>query len=120
MAILHIRSVPDDLYARLRARAQTERRSLSAEVLLLLERAVMLPEWHDDPASVEYARRKQTLVEQAERWYQVRNKPISQEEEAAAWAQIDGHREAMREKYGEFPDSLSLLHAARAERERDP
>jgi hypothetical protein len=63
-------------------------------------------------------RRKEALVQQAEEWYRARNRPIGQEEAMAAWAQIDSHREAMREKYGDLPDSLELLHAARAERER--
>jgi hypothetical protein len=37
VAILHIRNVPDDLYERIRERAAIEHRSLSAEVLALLE-----------------------------------------------------------------------------------
>lgn len=37
MAILHTRNVPDDLYARIRERAALEHRTLSAEVLALLE-----------------------------------------------------------------------------------
>jgi plasmid stability protein len=40
MSILHVRNVPDDLYARLQRRAETQRRSLSAEVITLLEWAV--------------------------------------------------------------------------------
>jgi len=40
MPILHVRNVPEDLYERLRQRAQAERRSLSAEVITLLTRAV--------------------------------------------------------------------------------
>ena len=77
-----------------------------------------LPDRHDDPASAEYARRKEALARQAEEWYRARNRPISQEEATAAWTQIDSYREAMREKYGELPDSLEMLRAARAERER--
>jgi len=37
MATLHVRNVPDDLYERLRLRAAAEHRSLSAEVIGLLE-----------------------------------------------------------------------------------
>jgi plasmid stability protein len=40
MSILHVRNVPQDLYVRLKQRAETQRRSLSAEVVTLLEWAV--------------------------------------------------------------------------------
>jgi plasmid stability protein len=40
MSILHVRNVPDDLYVRLQRRADAQRRSLSAEVITLLEWAV--------------------------------------------------------------------------------
>jgi plasmid stability protein len=40
MAILHVRNVPEELYARLQRRAEAQRRSLSAEVIVTLERAV--------------------------------------------------------------------------------
>jgi antitoxin FitA len=40
MAILHVRNVPERLYARLKQRAEAQRRSLSAEVITLLEWAV--------------------------------------------------------------------------------
>jgi len=40
MPTLHVRNVPDDLYERLRQRAAAEKRSLSAEVLALLEVAI--------------------------------------------------------------------------------
>jgi plasmid stability protein len=43
MATLHVRSVPDELYERLRERAAAERRSLSAEVIALLERGLETP-----------------------------------------------------------------------------
>ncbi len=41
MPILHVRNVPKDLYERLQRRAQAQRRSLSAEVITLLTRAVV-------------------------------------------------------------------------------
>jgi plasmid stability protein len=48
MATLHVRNVPDDLYERLRRRAEAEGRSLSAEVIRLLDsylpRRSMTPE----------------------------------------------------------------------------
>ena len=37
MSILHVRNVPENLYLRLKERADTQRRSLSAEVVTLLE-----------------------------------------------------------------------------------
>ena len=40
MATLHVRNVPDELYAKLQACAEAEHRSLSAEVLDLLESGV--------------------------------------------------------------------------------
>lgn len=40
MATLHVRGVPAELYERLKAQAATEERSLSAEVLMILERAL--------------------------------------------------------------------------------
>ena len=40
MAILHVRNVPEPLYEQLQARAEAQRRSLSAEVITLLEWAI--------------------------------------------------------------------------------
>ena len=37
MPILHVRNVPQELYLRLKQRAKAQRRSLSAEVIALLE-----------------------------------------------------------------------------------
>jgi plasmid stability protein len=37
MPILHVRGVPQELYLRLKQRAKTQRRSLGAEVIALLE-----------------------------------------------------------------------------------
>ncbi|HXV59787.1 MAG TPA: hypothetical protein VEK15_03770 [Vicinamibacteria bacterium] len=39
MATLNIKNVPEKLYARLKARARSERRSISQEVLRILEEA---------------------------------------------------------------------------------
>lgn len=40
MAILHVRNVPEELHKRLRQRAEGESRSLSAEVITLLQYAL--------------------------------------------------------------------------------
>jgi plasmid stability protein len=40
MPILHVRNVPDELYAQLQRRAEMQRRSLSAEVITLLDWAL--------------------------------------------------------------------------------
>ena len=46
MAILHVRGVPDELHELLRKRAAAHQRSLSAEVIALLDRAT----GREDPA----------------------------------------------------------------------
>ena len=45
MTILHVRNVPDKLYERLQRRAEAQRRSLSAEVIYLLDWAPEESEW---------------------------------------------------------------------------
>jgi len=40
MPTLHVRNVPEDLYELIRTRAQEERRSITAEVIQLLRRAL--------------------------------------------------------------------------------
>ena len=40
MSILHVRNVPNDLYERIRQQAQQHNRSISAEVITLLGRAL--------------------------------------------------------------------------------
>jgi len=54
MATLYVENVPDDLYTALRDRARRHRKSLAAEVLLLLEQNV--------PTAAELKRRKQFLI----------------------------------------------------------
>lgn len=44
MATLHVRNVPDNLYESLRRRAAAENRSLSAEVVELLQQVIGEPE----------------------------------------------------------------------------
>lgn len=52
MPILHIRSVPEDLYERLQQLAQARRRSLSAQVLTMLSDALEEEERRKEQASV--------------------------------------------------------------------
>jgi antitoxin FitA len=40
MPILHVRNVPDRLYERIRQQAQQQNRSMSAEVIILLDKAL--------------------------------------------------------------------------------
>jgi plasmid stability protein len=54
MPTLYVENVPEDLYEALRARAQAHRRSIAAEVLVLLAQNV--------PTPAELARRKELLV----------------------------------------------------------
>lgn len=50
MATLHVRNIPEALYQRLREQAKEQNRSLSAEVLIMLDRALRKPT--TDQASV--------------------------------------------------------------------
>ncbi|MBN2391446.1 MAG: Arc family DNA-binding protein [Anaerolineae bacterium] len=52
MTILHVRNVPEQLYERIKARAETQRRSLSAEVIALLENAIEEAE-HDPTITLQ-------------------------------------------------------------------
>jgi plasmid stability protein len=64
MAILHVRNVPDDLYERLRRRAAAENRSLSAEVVDLLQQAMGIPETGPTELWERIARRRRRLEQQ--------------------------------------------------------
>ncbi len=57
-SILHVRNVPDQLYARLKRRAKAQRRSLSAEVLTLLEWAVEEAERNSEISLASIRRRR--------------------------------------------------------------
>ena len=61
MATLHVRNVPDELYEQLRRRATKESRSLSSEVIRLLERALTAPAQADDLFWERLARRREHL-----------------------------------------------------------
>jgi len=52
MPILHVRNVPDDLYTRIQRLANAKNRSMSAQVIRLLDQAVQ----------TEEARRSQTRI----------------------------------------------------------
>lgn len=62
MATLHVRNVPDSLYERLRRQAETENRSLSAELVILLDRA-LAPS--DDPIAVSERIRQRRALDPA-------------------------------------------------------
>lgn len=52
MNTLHVRSVPDDLYNRLQQLAQSRNRSLSAQVITMLEQALEIEERRKKQAKV--------------------------------------------------------------------
>ena len=60
MATLHVRNVPDALYERLRCRAKLQNRSLSAEVISLLDRA--LDETVDQAAVLARIQRRRSFA----------------------------------------------------------
>lgn len=60
MAILHVRNVPEELYARLKRRADSQRRSLSAEAIMLLEWAIEEAE-HTSEATLTSIRRRRSF-----------------------------------------------------------
>lgn len=52
MPILHVRNVPERIYKRLQQSAETQHRSLSAEVVALLDEALDAEETHAAQANV--------------------------------------------------------------------
>ena len=58
MAILHVRNVPDELYERLRHQARAQHRSISAEVIVLLDRALAGAERSQDEILTNIRRRR--------------------------------------------------------------
>jgi plasmid stability protein len=68
MATLYVENVPDNLYAALRDRARRNRKSITAEVLSLLEENV--------PTAAELKRRKQFLA----RVRRLRSRPLRSSE----------------------------------------
>jgi plasmid stability protein len=65
MATLHVRNVPDDLHRRLRRLAKSRNRSLSAEVITLL----------DDVVPSEGVRREQAAILEGMRRRRLRRAP---------------------------------------------
>lgn len=60
MTILHVRNVPESLHQRLKERAEAQRRSLSAEVIILLEWALADAEQRSE-TTLEAIRRRRTF-----------------------------------------------------------
>ena len=58
MTILHVRSVPDELYQRIQALAQRSSRSLSAQVVAMLQAAIEEEERRQQQAQVLSAIRR--------------------------------------------------------------
>lgn len=83
MAILHVRNVPDDLYQQLQQRADAQHRSLSAEVLMLLEQAMAEPRAYNTAAYADL------------------------------FGHIVRQREALTAAFGPFPDSVAEIRADR-------
>jgi plasmid stability protein len=64
MSTLHVRNIPDELYARLRRRAEAQGRSLSAEVITLL--AWAMAEVEQSPAATLAAIRRRRFFRPAD------------------------------------------------------
>jgi len=62
MATLHVRNVPDDLYARLQELAVARQRSLSAQVITLLEQALTNDERQQQQAKLLAGIRRRRYV----------------------------------------------------------
>jgi len=68
MATLHVRNVPDGLYDQLRRRAAAENRSLSAEVVNLLQQVVGEPVVGQTDLFERIARRRGRIEQQCGRF----------------------------------------------------
>jgi antitoxin FitA len=62
MATLHVRSVPDELYIRLQELASVRQRSLSAQVITLLEQALTNEERQQQQAKLLAGIRRRRFV----------------------------------------------------------
>jgi plasmid stability protein len=63
MATLHVRNVPDALYERIQHRAAAERRSITAEVVTLLEEALRRQPEPEAELFARIDRRRQRLLD---------------------------------------------------------
>jgi plasmid stability protein len=61
MPTLHVRNVPDELYDRIRRRARAQNRSISAEVIALLDRALAEAGWSQGDVLLAGIRRRRTF-----------------------------------------------------------
>jgi plasmid stability protein len=52
MPTLHVRNLPPDLYKRLQNLARSQRRSLSSQIISLLEKVLSEEEWRQSQAGV--------------------------------------------------------------------
>lgn len=69
MAILHVRNVPEKLYKRIQGLAQKEKRSMTAEVIALLDGAVEQREARRRTAgTLERIRRRAAAIRLPSRW----------------------------------------------------
>lgn len=70
MTTLHVRNIPDSLYASLRRTAGEERRTLGAQVITLLEEALLIHRSGRRPAAaiVEELRREREKIRLPRRW----------------------------------------------------
>lgn len=59
MSTLHVRNVPDDLYAAIRRRAAAQRRSVGSEVISLLRQALAQTERSQAEILAEIQRRRE-------------------------------------------------------------
>src|SRR4051795_10833849 len=62
MPALHVRNVPDPLYAKLRARAEHEGRSINGEAIAILEEALSRPSPKQARAQIQPAFRRRQPV----------------------------------------------------------
>lgn len=62
MPTLHVRSVPEDLYNQIKSLAQSERRSLSAQVILMLQRSLKLEQQRQEQIELLQGIRRRRFV----------------------------------------------------------
>jgi plasmid stability protein len=77
VAILHVRNVPDDLHDRIKKLAHKERRSLGAEVVILLERGLEGNQEAGGPRQVTTAEILEDMRRDREAWQLPKGAPDS-------------------------------------------